>query len=430
VNSPFRLALSALLLSAMMAAPAAQAQSGNFSSITAISTPNPLVPVPIFSISRTNNVITLSTSDPTNPDQFAQQSNQAGTLVTIAQVTADPSNAANGTFLICGPPTAGCVVPTTSFSYLSTGKDFSVASATQVGLSAVARTPCPLLPTGFFSFCGDSRPGAGIAYPTDGSLLEVIATEDSVGTMLWASSLGDGNSGSTRVTGCEQMFIESGNEWRLECDYLRRYGGAIDVDMKNNLLVLSVGDGSTTRGTGGEFAMSGVRKLATLGILQNRTITFDTGANPSGTVMPATGIVRLRNGSTVCWENVAATNALCQGTDAGDHFSFDGGVSAPNYHTATRCADPGGQCAGAAAGSVVMQPGSTSVVVYTTAVNNESQIFVQEDSSMGSLLGVTCNSTIGRSYQVTQRLAGVGFRIATATAPQQTSACLSYHIVN
>src|SRR5262249_33075657 len=155
----------------------------------ATSSPGNLAPTPIFSIGRTANVITVSTVDPGNPDQYAQQSNRVGATVTIAQVTVDPSNAANGTFLICGPPTPGCVAPTTTtFSYVSAGQNFSASSANQLGLSGVSRVPCPLLPTGYFSFCGDSRPGAGLAYPTDGSLLEILSTQDEVGTTLWASS--------------------------------------------------------------------------------------------------------------------------------------------------------------------------------------------------------------------------------------------------
>jgi hypothetical protein len=230
-------------------APASFAQSGNFSSITAISTSQSSAPIPIFSINRASNIVTISTVDPGNPDEYAQQ-NQVGANVTVANVTVDPSNAVNGTFVICGPPTSGCVTPsTTAFSYVSNGTNFS-ASGSQLGLTAVARTPCPLTPTSYFSFCGDSRPGAGLSYSTDGSLIEIISTQDQVGTTLWASSLGDGNNGTTRVTGCEQSFIESGNEWHFECDWMRNFGGYIDIDMKNQWLVMDVGDGVSTRGVG------------------------------------------------------------------------------------------------------------------------------------------------------------------------------------
>jgi len=414
-----------------LTAPASFAQSASISSLTAISTPDSLVPIPIFSIGRTSNVVTVSTVDPGNPDQYAQQSNRVGASVTIANVTVDPSNAVNGTFVICGPPTPGCINPTTNnFSFVSTGVNFSASSSTQLGLSAVARVGCPLIPTGYFSFCGDSRPGAGLAYPTDGSLLEIISTQDQVGTTLWASSLGDGNSGTNRVTGCEQSFIESGNEWHFECSWVRNLGGSIDIDMKNQWLVMNVGDGVTPRGVGGEFAMSGTRKLATFGTIGNRTMLIDMGANPPGTAWPSSGILRFRNGSTACWENAGGTNGLCQGTDAKDRFNFDGGVVTPTYNTATICTNFWGQCNSAAAGSVGLSLGASSLIVWTTAVTSQSQIFVQEDSSLGSVLGITCDTKPGRSYLILNRTPGVSFEIVASSTPTGSPACLSYHILN
>jgi hypothetical protein len=414
-----------------LSAPASLAQSANISSLTAISTPDSLVPVPIFSISRSANVVTVSTIDPNNPDQYAQQANRVGVLVTIANVTVDPSNAVNGTFSICGPPTPGCVTPsTTTFSFVSSGINFSAANSSPLGLSAVARSACPLLPTGYFSFCGDSRTGAGLMSNNDGSLIEIVTTQDSIGSMLWASSLADGNSGSTRVTGCEQMFTESGNEWRLECDYVQRFGGTLDVDMKNDLLTLGVGDGITPRGPGAEFVLSGTRKLAAFGIQASRTLEVDTGATPSGVVMPASGILRFRNGSTVCWENVGGTNGLCQSTDPNDRFSFDGGVVTPTYSTSSNCANFQGQCGSASAGFLLLPLGATSAVVYTTAVTPQSQIFIQEDSSLNNVLGTACDATIGRTYQITGRTPGVAFRVTSSAAPAGNAACLSYHIVN
>jgi hypothetical protein len=141
-------------------APSLLAQSGNFSSITAISSPQPPIPIPIFAISRASNIVTVSTTDPGNPDQYGQL-NKVGGSVTIAGVSVDPSNAVNGTFTICGPPVQGCAAPTTaSFSYVSAGQNFSASGMQQLGVTSVPRAPCPLTPTGYFSFCGDSRPGA------------------------------------------------------------------------------------------------------------------------------------------------------------------------------------------------------------------------------------------------------------------------------
>lgn len=419
-----------VLFVAVVEVPLSKAQSANISSLTAISTPNSAVPVPIFSIARSSNVLTVSTANPANLDQYAQQSNRIGATVTVANVTVDPSNAVNGTFVICGPPTPGCITPTTfTFSYLSSGLNFSASSAAPLGLTAVARVGCPLTPTGHFSFCGDAYPGAGLAYPGDGSLVEFISTQDYTGSMLWASSLGDGNSGTTRATGCEQGFIESGNEWRLGCFYQRTAAGAIDIDMKNGLFVLDVSDG-TTGANAGEFTMSGSRKLAAFGPSSNRVFEVDMGAIPSGPAMPASGTLRLRNGSTACWENVGGSGELCQSTDQNDRFAFDGGVVTPTYATATICANFQGQCGSAAAGSVTFPAQSTSMVVFTTLVTPQSQIFVMEDSSLSGVLGIPCNSTIGRVYQITGRTPGVGFRISASSAPSGNPACLSYHIVN
>lgn len=420
-----------LCLFSILISPEVFAQGPQISSLTAISNPDSLVAVPVFAISRSANVVTVSTVDPGNPDQYAQQTNQVGVNVSIAGVSVDPSNAVNGTFPICGPPTAGCTTPTTTiWSFVSPGQDFSASSSNQLGLSGVARAPCPLLPTGYFSFCGDSKTGAGLTSQTDGSLIEIVTTQDSVGAMLWASSLGDGNSGSARVTGCEQMFIESGNEWRIQCDHQRWNGGSIDIDTKNDLLTLGVGNGLSSSGTGAEFILSGTRNIASFGILGNHTLFVDTGATPSGSVMPTTGILRLRNGSTVCWENVSGTASLCQSTDASDRFSFNNGVVTPTYGTTTVCSNTGGQCGSAAAGSMTLPVNSTAIIVFTSAVTSQSQIFVQEDSSLGEQLGITCNSFVGRVYQVTQRLAGVSFEIKSNSAPSANPACLSYHIVN
>jgi hypothetical protein len=411
-------------------APTAWGQSASISSLTAISTPGSPAGVPIFAINRASNVVTVSTSDPTDADRYAQETNRVGATITLANVTADPSNAVNGSFPICGPPTPGCITPTTfTFSFQSVGQNFSVSGATPLGLTAVARVGCPLIPTGYFSFCGDSYPGAGLAYPGDGSLVEFISTQDYTGSMLWASSLADGNSGTTRATGCEQGFIESGNEWMIGCFYQRMSAGTIDIDMKNTLFTLDVGDG-LTGSAAGEFTMSGSRRLAAFGTHNNRVLEIDMGAVPSGPDMPSSGTLRMRNGSTACWQNAKDTGQLCQSTDANDRFSLDGGVVTPTYSTSTSCANFQDQCGSAAAGSVAFPAQSTSIVVYTTAVTPQSQIFIQEDSSLNTVLDVSCNATLGRSYQITGRTPGVGFRVTSSSAPLGSAACLSYHILN
>jgi hypothetical protein len=90
-------------------------------------------------------------------------------------------------------------------------------------------------------------------------------------------------------------------------------------------------------------------------------------------------------------------------------------------------------CSGAAAGSVVIAAAATTVVVNTTAVTAVSQIQVQFDETLGTKLGVTCNTSPtseGAAYIVSARAAGTSFTVKASAAPTANSACLSYSIVN
>jgi len=98
--------------------------------------------------------------------------------------------------------------------------------------------------------------------------------------------------------------------------------------------------------------------------------------------------------------------------------------------TLSNCSSGGGTCASAVAGSVSIAAAATTVTVSTTAVTANSQIVVQEDSSLGTKLALTCNTTIVRTYAVTTRTAGTSFVITTSAAPVTNPACLSYLIVN
>lgn len=119
-------------------------------------------------------------------------------------------------------------------------------------------------------------------------------------------------------------------------------------------------------------------------------------------------------------------------------FNFDGGGGgttypmAPRYGTLTNCSDSAGDaaCGSASAGTVVIDATDTNTVVSTTAVTADSEIKIQEDSSLGARLGVTCNTTIARIYVVTARTAGTSFTITASAAPVANPACLSYFLVN
>lgn len=115
-----------------------------------------------------------------------------------------------------------------------------------------------------------------------------------------------------------------------------------------------------------------------------------------------------------------------------------GGAVAPNtpasfstYSTTTNCADSAGAaaCGSAAAGRFVADAAATSVVVSTTAVTANSEVFIEYDSSLSAALSVTCNATIPSAYAVTARTAGTSFTLTT-TANIANPGCFSYHVVN
>lgn len=91
-------------------------------------------------------------------------------------------------------------------------------------------------------------------------------------------------------------------------------------------------------------------------------------------------------------------------------------------------------CGAAAAGSVAIPAGTNvTLVVDTTAVTANSQIFLNEDESLGTKLGITCNSTLATvavAIPVVARTAGVSFSIEYSGTITGNSACISYFLVN
>jgi len=71
------------------------------------------------------------------------------------------------------------------------------------------------------------------------------------------------------------------------------------------------------------------------------------------------------------------------------------------------------------------------LTVNTTAVTSDSQIFIIEDSSLGSRLGITCSTGTNRNYSINARTAGTNFTIKSSNnITGANKACLSYFIVN
>jgi hypothetical protein len=96
----------------------------------------------------------------------------------------------------------------------------------------------------------------------------------------------------------------------------------------------------------------------------------------------------------------------------------------------TNCSSTSGVCGSAPAGSVTLAAGATTATISTTAVTANSDIMVTENAAMGARLGVSCDTTPGRTYAVSAVTPGVSFVITASASPTVNPACLSYWIVN
>lgn len=107
-------------------------------------------------------------------------------------------------------------------------------------------------------------------------------------------------------------------------------------------------------------------------------------------------------------------------------------VTLSSLRTGSNCASSASPalCGSSSAGSVAIAAGDNTLVVNTNAVSAASQIFITEDSSLGTRLGITCNTTSGRAYSVSARSAGTSFTVKSSGDIATNKACLSYFIVN
>lgn len=110
-------------------------------------------------------------------------------------------------------------------------------------------------------------------------------------------------------------------------------------------------------------------------------------------------------------------------------------TTSTTYSTTTNCADSAGAaaCGSASSGSFVIDAATTSTVVSTTSVTANSQIHIQEDSSLNTRLSVTCNtqsSLVLGSPRVTARTAGTSFTVTIELGPTTNPMCLNYTIIN
>jgi hypothetical protein len=155
---------------------------------------------------------------------------------------------------------------------------------------------------------------------------------------------------------------------------------------------------------------------------KNASNEWDLGLQGASAV--AFQLTDFSNAGAILW-SCARTTDVCS-------FPLAAGVSIAKLSSATNCSSAAAPavCGSAIAGSVVVAAAATTVTVNTTAVTANSQILLQEDSSLGTKLGVTCNTTPATAPPaVTARTAGTSFAILTTT-PTTNPRCFSYSIIN
>lgn len=134
------------------------------------------------------------------------------------------------------------------------------------------------------------------------------------------------------------------------------------------------------------------------------------------------------------YNNYTPSSQYFSGMTVGNPALYDY-IYASGYGTDTACASAASPavCGSAPAGFVAISAGLTSVFVDTTAFGANSVVVLQEDETLGTALGVTCNSTLATVTQtpvIINRSAGVRFQFEVPTAPATNPLCFSYHILN
>lgn len=143
------------------------------------------------------------------------------------------------------------------------------------------------------------------------------------------------------------------------------------------------------------------------------------------------GFIRMGNTDIIAWESNPTGADITLTANALNQVEVSHTFKAPSTFTTTNCADSAGAaaCGAAAAGHFVIDAGSTTTVVSTTAVTANSEIMLTFDSSLSTLLGVTCNGTIGTVW-VSARTAATSFTVTISAMPAVNPACIGYRIVN
>lgn len=183
--------------------------------------------------------------------------------------------------------------------------------------------------------------------------------------------------------------------------------------------------GGFTAGAGAGIGWNGVSLIKSGA--NGRINILNNGQAPNGTTRITFGTEQ-SGVPALCFDGSTQQVITCDGAGTTANGIFTSAI----YKTNTNCSSAASPavCAAANAGSVNIAASATTIVVNTTAVSANSQIMIQEDSSLGTKLSVTCNTTTGRTYTVSARTAATSFTVTASAAPTTNPACLSYWVLN
>jgi hypothetical protein len=229
------------------------------------------------------------------------------------------------------------------------------------------------------------------------------------------------------------MFRQNGNSavGTLRGDNVNQGpGGAIQLGTNNAAASRYVAFGSVPSASTGEATFTELARMAAATGNWLFGGTTDGNYKVDVQLSGSSGTLRVYDqtpttGSTKVVFALGAADAA-----SSDLLTNQGRTRSAQWGTASNCSSSASPavCGASSAGSVVVAAAATTVQVNTTAVNSNSQVLLMFDSSLGTKLGVTCNTTVPTTYGVSAR--GANNFTITSTAPAANPACFSYFIMN
>lgn len=336
-----------------------------------------------------------------------------------------------------GGTPANVYIKISEFAGIATAGALDVASAWAVGAStSQASAAVTTTQTGDLLITAGGPSGilGGSFYPNRGTLwnAQTGATQLTSDFNAYIAYLVTGAAGS--YTGSSTTNLSIG--WLFQTAAFKTVAGAStykiqDVDIYStcvpngaNNVGLNLPDGAWMAGetvTIHNEQASGSATCTVNGITPYETGVAQLIDGASNLLIPNGGTVELK--SALTFTGVAGVN---QSPVVNWSQVKSNGIPATN-NNCTSSASPA-VCGSASGGVFTLPAAATSVTVNTTAVTANSLILVFNDDSLGTRLGVTCNTGID-NVLVSAKTAGTSFTI-TGSAPVTNPNCYSFVVIN